>query len=116
MRTFALFGLVLVTHAAIAAPTADQELFKGYLLSGKEPKVKDATWMSDTNLYVGVVDDGSNRSGFAEYLCLAAANQGVYPEMIKVVDIAKVVREQRFHELGRSYCPSQSDAPTEVQF
>jgi len=51
-----------------------------------------------------VIDDGSNRRGFAEYLCMVAPDHGAAPAMIKIVDIVKVVNENKFHELGKAYC------------
>jgi len=111
---FLLAALVAVT--AQAAPTPEQEAFKAYLLSGKEPKVKDATWMTDTNLYVGMIDDGSSRDGFAQYLCQAAQDHGVQADLIKIVDAAKVLREKKFVEIGSTYCPKISEPETEVKF
>lgn len=111
---FLLAALVAVT--AQAAPTPEQEAFKAYLLSGKEPKVKDATWMTDTNLYVGVVDDGQRRDGFAEYLCMAAGDHGVQADLIKIVDVNKVINEKKFVALGQADCPKNSEPATEVKF
>lgn len=115
MRVLALLGLSLVVSVVQAAPSAEQEAFKAYLLSGKEPKVKDATWMTDQNLYVGVIDDGSRRDGFAEYLCIAAADHGVSPYLIKIIDISKVVKDKTFVELGKANCPKPGEE-TEVKF
>lgn len=115
MRMSVLVGLFMLAGAAVAAPSAEQEAFKAYLLSGKEPKVKDATWMTDTNLYVAVMDDGGRNDGFAEYLCMEAASQGVSPALIKVVDMAKVIRDKKFVELGKAYCANPGEE-TKVKF
>ncbi|WP_236207886.1 hypothetical protein [Pseudomonas tohonis] len=115
MRMAFFSGLMLLAGAAVAAPSAEQDAFKVYLLSGKESKVKDATWMTDTNLYVAVMDEGSRRDGFAEYLCMEAASQGVSPALIKVVDMAKVIRDKEFVELGKAYCAKPGEE-TEVKF
>ncbi|PKM14093.1 MAG: hypothetical protein CVV15_00305 [Gammaproteobacteria bacterium HGW-Gammaproteobacteria-5] len=104
MRYLLLLGLAAISLGASAAPTQAQLDFVEYLKSDEEPKVKDATWMTDDNLYVGVIDDGSNRRGFAEYLCMVAPDHGAAPAMIKIVDIVKVVNENKFHELGKAYC------------
>ncbi len=95
----------LLSATALAAPTEAQNKFLAYLTkSGKEPKVKDATWATDRNLYVGIMDDGSRRDGYADYLCLVAGDHGVRPDLIKVIDIVKVVRTGKFVELGKAYC------------
>lgn len=114
MRT-ALLGLFLLSGVAEAAPSAEQEAFKAYLLSGKERVIQDATWMTDTHLYVAVEDDGHRRDGYAEYLCMEAADQGVSPALIKVVDMAKVVRDKKFVELGMAYCAKPGEE-VEVKF
>lgn len=106
----------LVAATAQATPTAEQEAFRAYLMSGKEKQVKDATWMTDTNLYVGMIDDGTKRDGFAQYLCMAAKEHGVQADLIKIVDIAKVVREKKFVEIGSTYCPKNSEPEIEVKF
>jgi hypothetical protein len=99
-----VLGATLTTSAS-AAPTAAQKKFVDYLIkSGEEPKVKDATWATDENLYVGVISDGTRRDGFAEYLCSVASDHGLKPDLIKIIDIVKVNRTGKFIELGKAYC------------
>ncbi len=100
--TLAVF---LLSTTAMAAPTEAQQKFLTYLTkSGKEPKVKDATWATGRNLYVGLIDDGTRRDGYAEYLCTVAADFGLKPDLIKAVDVVKVARAGKFVELGKAYC------------
>lgn len=95
-----------VTRPTASAGTAEarQNLITYLTKSGDEPKIKDATWATDRNLYVGVLDDGSRRDGYAMYLCDVAAEHGVKPDLIKIVDVAEVVRTGKFVEIGKSYC------------
>ena len=87
------------------APTAAQQEFLHYLIrSGEEPKVKDATWASEDDLYVGVISDGTSRDGFAEYLCSVAADHGLRPDLVKIVDLVALKRTGKFAELGKAYC------------
>lgn len=116
MRLTLATALLVVSGLAHAAPSAEQQAFTAYLIGPQEPKVKDATWMTDSNLYVAVVNDGSDRSGFAQYVCMAAKDHGVQPDLVKVVDIAKVLNEKKFVELGSTYCPKASEGETEVKF
>jgi hypothetical protein len=75
LMAFLVFGATLATTVS-AAPTAAQKKFVDYLIkSGDEPKIKDATWATDENLYVGVISDGTRRDGFAEYLCSVASDR-----------------------------------------
>lgn len=66
--------------------------------------VKDAMWSSAGWLYVGVLDTGQRRDGLANYFCSVLAEHGVTGTPVKVVDIAAVVREKQFRELGMSRC------------
>lgn len=88
-----------------AGPTAAQKSFIHYLLkSGEEPTVKDATWATVNNLYVGVISDGTSRDGFAEYICSVAADQGIRPELVKIIDVVALKRTGKFEEQGKAYC------------
>lgn len=104
MIKLTLIPLVLFGSLALAAPGTAQKLLLNDLISPEEPKIKDAVWMTDKNLYIGVIDDGSNRSGLADYVCSIATEKGAPAELVKVVDIVKVKRDGKFHELGKSYC------------
>jgi len=101
-----LLAAVFFTPAlALAEPSQAQKDFVTYLVkSGKEPKVKDATWLTDSSLYVGVFDDGSRQDGFADYICSVAGDHGVSPELVKVIDIVKLVRTGKFVGIGKSTC------------
>lgn len=101
----ALATVVALSAHAVDEPTQAQRDFVTYLVkSGKEPKVKDATWMGRNNLYIGVIDDRTPRDGFADYICSVAADRGLTPDLVKIVDIVKVVRTGKFVELGKSRC------------
>lgn len=95
--TLTLCALALTAHAA----SPSQQAFVQQLIKS-EPKVKDATWMTTRNLYVGVLDDGTRRDGYAQYICEEAKSHGA--TMVKVVDIAKVKRTGKFEELGKAFC------------
>lgn len=105
LLTIVLFASLSIPFTASAAPNPAQKAFVTYLVkSGKEPKVKDATWATDRNLYVGVIDDKTRRDGYADYICSVADDHGVTPKLVKVIDIVKLVRTGKFVELGRSRC------------
>lgn len=53
----------------------------------KEPKVKDATITDAGVLYVQVVDDGTNRNGYAEYLCSFLKKNYSSVNRVKVVKV-----------------------------
>ena len=72
----------------------------------KEKKIKDVSWGSDKTLRIGVFDDGSDRSGYAEYVCLVLADNGLKENKtyVKIIDIAKVVQKGEFVTLGETFC------------
>lgn len=83
-----------------------------YFMSDKEPMVKDAVWADQlkNTLYIGVIDDGTRRDGFADYVCqvlisdfgLKQGDASVY-----VMDIVKITRDNKWEQLGRSGCQWQ---------
>lgn len=91
-------------QASTKTITEAQDRYANHLKSGAEPIAKDALWMTGASLYVGVVDDKTNRNGYAEYICSDAASHGVKPQLVKVVDIVDVARDGKFRELGKALC------------
>ncbi|MDZ7822946.1 MAG: hypothetical protein U5K75_02170 [Ahrensia sp.] len=49
---------------------------KAVELAKLDPKVRDALWSQDISFWIGVDDDGTNRSGFAEYFCFVLRDAG----------------------------------------
>lgn len=102
------------TPAAPAAePEAPSELdkaredvearFKG---SADEPTSKDAVWTADDIFKVGVISDGTDRSGYAEYVCNVLYEYGFKGKKIwvQVVDIVKLTRTNKWEKLGEAHC------------
>ena len=87
---------VATKTVAPANATVTRELVK------VEPKVKDAVWMNDWALYVGVISDGTRRDGYAQTICYDAGPRGA--KLVKVIDIVKVKSTGKFVELGRANC------------
>ncbi|WP_219063871.1 hypothetical protein [Pseudomonas sp. UMAB-08] len=106
MRYLLLIGALLAGSAYAAAPATSQnqrDLVK-YLIASEKKTIKDAIWMSKDNLYVGAIDDGTDRKGLAMYVCAVASERKAPAKMVKVVDIVKVQRAGKFEELGRADC------------
>lgn len=72
----------------------------------REPKVKDALWTSSTILKVGVINDGSNRAGYADYICQLVAEGGMAGKgvWVQIVDIVKLSRDGQWVKIGESNC------------
>jgi len=77
-----------------------------YFKSGKEPKVKDAIWTSDHIFKVGVLDDGSRRDGYADYVCQVLYDYGLSGKgvWVQVIDISKLSRAGKWVKLGEAHC------------
>jgi hypothetical protein len=56
----------------------------------KEPKVKEAIITDANVLYVSVEDDGTNRNGFAQYLCEILNEHKATTKWVKVVKVNSI--------------------------
>jgi hypothetical protein len=79
-----------------AQPETDQAVQKALALLKAEPKVKDVLYQPNAAVRwsVGIFDDGTNRNGYAEYLCLTLKDAGVDQKgtIVRVVDMAKIAQ------------------------
>ncbi len=77
------------------------EYFKG----DDEKQVKDATFINST-LSLGMINDGSSRDGFAEYACQVLKDDFKVKELVvvKIVDIGKLVSENKIEKIGEKNC------------
>ena len=78
-----------------------------YFKDGNEPKVKDALWTASFMFKVGVIDDGSNRDGYAEYVCgLLRGDYNITDStlMVQVIDIGKLAKKGEWVKLGEANC------------
>ncbi len=68
-------------------PDPEQEKSNEKILEvvNAEPKVKDAVITDANVLYVGVIDDGTKRDGYAEYLCQVLKDNQSDISRVKVV-------------------------------
>lgn len=83
-----------------------QDAVLRHFKSPAEKKVKDALWTSQSMFKVGVIDDGTRRDGYAEYVCQVIADYGLSGRgiSVKVVDIQKLVRMNKWVDLGEARC------------
>jgi hypothetical protein len=75
----------------------------------QESKIKELQ-RRDGTLLVAVVDDGSRRDGYAEYVCLVLGEHGVREAegqrvLVKIVDSARGFGFPNERELGVALCP-----------
>lgn len=71
-----------------------------------EPKIKDVYWPTAGRVKVGVLDDGTRRDRYAMYICeiLRERRLGGQNINIRVIDIAKLARQNKEVVLGEYTC------------
>ena len=74
--------------------------------SKAEPTAKDAVWTDPKIFKVGVIDNGSNRNGYAEYVCEVLMDEGFRGEKVwvQVIDIAKLINTKKWVTIGEAHC------------
>ncbi|APG24069.1 hypothetical protein [Syntrophotalea acetylenica] len=110
MQRMVFFVVALFIAMSLSTVHADQKQQRQevlrYLKSGQEPQVKDAMWATDFLLKIGVFDNGSQRDGFADYVCLVLAEHGMSGQSIRIeiIDYGSVVRGENWKVLGGAEC------------
>lgn len=74
----------------------------------QEEKVKEAIITDANVLYVSVLDDGTNRNGYAQYLCEVLREKNATTKWVKVVKVNSMNDPNRDNAygvlLGESHC------------
>lgn len=91
--------------ASIATTETKKQAVVDYFISENEPTVKDALWSNDHSLLLGVIDDGTNRNGIANYACQVLIDDfGISSANIYIVDIVKITNGGKWEQLGSGHC------------
>jgi len=73
-----------------------------------EPKVKEAIITNVNVLYASVLDDGTKRNGYAEYLCMLLKEKGSTANRVKIVKFGSTNDPNRDNAygvlLGEAWC------------
>ncbi|MDF1485518.1 hypothetical protein PY257_10065 [Ramlibacter sp. H39-3-26] len=99
-----LAALFMFAAGPSFAQSAAHDALLAQFKSKAEPTVKDAIWTSPKMLKVGVIDNGTNRDGFAAYVCGEAASAGLKGISVQVIDIAKLKSTGKWVKLGEMHC------------
>lgn len=110
MRKILAAGMVAMALIATVSAASDldpnraavQSKFKGK----SEPTAKDALWTSPTMFKVGVIDNGTSRDGYAQYVCGEIRSQGIKDAgmRVQIIDIVKLVRQDKWVKIGEATC------------
>jgi hypothetical protein len=109
IRWASIFFFLSVVVSGIANAetfSAEHEAVKKRFQSSEEKTAKDATWTSKGIFKVGVIDDGSVRDGYAQYICEVLYDYGFKGKdiWVQVIDIVKLTRDGDWVKLGESHC------------
>lgn len=79
----------------------------------KEPRIKDVGWLDEKNnsILIGVLDDGSSRDGYAEYICNMMNDHELHGGIVRIMDVSAATRD-KWKELGRANCMTEEQAST----
>jgi hypothetical protein len=104
--TAAVFFLLSAPAAMAESYSVQHDAVKERFQGPEEKTAKDATWTSPTTFKVGVIDDGTPRDGYAEYVCLTLYDYGFKGKkvMVRVIDIVQLTRNDKWVNLGTAYC------------
>lgn len=107
-----------ISATAQAGYSPEHDKAQRHFQSDAEPTAKDAIWTAPDIFKIGVQDNGANRDGYAEYACSVLNEHGFAGKRIwvQIIDIDKLVREQRWVKLGETWCASSSEPPTVIEF
>jgi hypothetical protein len=104
--------ILLVTSILLSMPavsetySAKHEEVKMLFQSNEEKTAKDAIWTADNIFKVGVIDDGTRRDGYAQYVCSVLNDYGFQGNnvWVQVIDIIKLTKNSKWIKLGESHC------------
>ena len=79
---------------------------KAVTLTKAEGKVIEARWSNTDSFWVMVDDDGSDRTGFAQYVCLILNDAGRPEGTFAAITVwdAKAATTAQPKQLGKAYC------------
>lgn len=102
-----VIALCVASSLATAETYSEQhEQVKTLFKSDEEKTTKDAAWTSSTTFKVGVIDNGSNRDGYASYACEVLYEHGFKGKdiWVQVIDIVKLTQNGEWEKLGEARC------------
>lgn len=92
--------------ATAAALTSQQTAVVNHFKAGNEKTAKDVLWTAPGVFKVGVINNGSNRDGYAGYVCEIMYENGLKGQHIwvQIIDIQKLVKTGKFEKIGDQRC------------
>ena len=110
-RIETLIAAIVVISQTMAGASAEELATKEWQdkaveLAVAEPKVYEAMWSQSISFWVSMDDDGTNRRGFADYICILLNDAGK-PEgefvAVTIWDRASMATDSP-RQIGKSQC------------
>jgi len=100
-----LFFISIVSEGA-ETYSANHEKVKKLFQSNEEKTAKDAVWTAKDIFKVGVINDGTNRNGYAQYVCSVLEDYGFNGKgiWVQIIDIVKLTSNGKWAKLGEAHC------------
>lgn len=106
MRTWVVVAVLALTGCGSEAATLsiDEPALRAEIM--QDDAAQDFLITETGAVYVGMLDNGNDRKGYARYVCetVRAHSSGEGHRLVKIIDIAAVSRGDGFKDLGRHRC------------
>ena len=105
LLAIAISFTVLTSYTSAETDSTAREKVQRLFESDEEKIAQDAIWVGDV-FKVHVFDDGSNRDGYAAYVCTVLSDHGFKGKNVSVmvVDYTKLLQTRRTVILGQENC------------
>jgi hypothetical protein len=101
--------LALLFYSAFSVSetySSKHEEVKKFFRSNEEKTAKDASWTAQDIFKVGVINDGTSRNGYAQYVCSVLNDYGFKGKKVwvQIIDIVKLTSDGKWVNLGEAHC------------
>lgn len=105
-KSYFVVAAGLVASALCAAQSTAHDAVLDQFRSPAEQTAKDAVWTSPSIFKVGVLDNHSNRDGYARYVCGEISAKGLAGRgvTVQIIDVAKLKQSGKWVKLGETRC------------
>lgn len=94
-----LFAFALFSCGSGSGPSKE-DIEKVNVLMKAEPRVKDHVFTEVRVLYVAVIDDGTSRNGYAEYMCQVLRDAKIEAFKVRVIKFGSQKDPKRDNAYG----------------
>jgi hypothetical protein len=106
LAAISAFGLLFTAQAKCASYGTQYDSVVKLFQSNSEPTAKDAVWTAKHIFKVGVISNGTQRNGYASYVCEILYDHGFKGQKVwvQVIDIVQLSQNGKWIKLGEARC------------